>query len=274
MALAEILARVAGRRENLWRQNPGLKDQVEDMLAGQEKNLPAWLEQAKQNLAAKGCRILTANTSDEALEQILALAGKGPVVQAYSPLLQSLGWPGRLRQAGVTITETNFAALAVDLLNRTTAHSDFPAGDLSGLDIIQALAIYAGMDGETDKEKILRAVRRRLREEAEKAPLGISGVSAVIAEHGSIVLAEDQGHLRAVSNLPPVHVAVVSPRQIVPTLDDAVRFLRYQAIERYGKDIQTYLSVISGPSRTADIEFKMVNGVHGPGELYVLFLQT
>ena len=272
MALADILEKVALRRDSLWRQNPGLKHQVEELLVDQKENLPILLERAKANLTAKGCRVLVASTPEEALKHILSLAGQSPVVQAYSPILQGLGLPGKLRQAGVRVTETHFGALAVDLLNQLPAHPDFPAGDLTEEEILKSLASYAGTSGVMGKREILKAVRQQLRPEIEAAPLGISGVSAVIAEHGSLVLGEDQGHMRAVSNLPPVHLTVVSPRQIVPSLDDAVRYLRYQAIESYGRNVQTYLSVISGPSRTADIEFKMVNGVHGPGELYVLFL--
>ncbi len=274
MALADILKKVALRSDDLWRKNPELKSQVEEMLAARKETFPILLEQAKANLTAKGCSVFSANTSDEALKHILSLTGHGPVVQAYSPLLRELGLSVKLRQAGVQVTETHFAALAIDLLNKVSAHPDFPAGNLSEQEILTSLATYAGVSDKMEKADILKAVRMRLRPEIESAPVGISGVSAVIAEHGTLVLGEDQGHIRAVSNLPPVHIALVSPRQIVASLDDAVRYLRYQAIECFGRDIQTYLSMISGPSRTADIEFKMVNGVHGPGELHVVFISA
>lgn len=274
MALADILAKVALRREEIWCKNPELKQQVEDMLAMQTNNLPILLEKAKSNLTAKGCQVFIANNPEEALKHILFLTGQSSVVQAFSPLLAELGLPGKLRQAGVKVIETNYAALAVDLMNQVTAHPDFPAANLSEKEILSSLAAYAGISEESGKEEVLKAVRQRLRPEIESAPVGISGVSAVIAEHGSLVLGEDQGHVRAVSNLPPVHIALVRPEQIVLTLDDAVHYVRYQAIERYGRDIQTYISMISGPSRTADIEFKMVNGVHGPGELHVVLLSA
>lgn len=272
MALADILQKVALRRDDLWQRNPELKHQVEELLVAQQENLPMLIERAKTNLIAKGCHAQIANTPDEAINHILSITGQSPVVQAYSPLLKELGLTGKLREAGVHVTETHFGALAVDLLNKETAHPDFPAGNFSEEEILASLANYAGTSQKVGKEEVLKRVRQRLRPEIESAPVGISGVSAVIAEHGSLVLGEDQGHIRAVSNLPPIHIALVNPRQIVATLDDAVRYLRYQAIEKYGRDIQTYLSMISGPSRTADIEFKMVNGVHGPGELYVVFL--
>lgn len=272
MALADILEKVALRRDELWRKKPGLKQQVEELLAAQKENLPNLLEQAKTKLTGKGCRVLIASTRDEAIDHILALTGQCQVVQAYSPLLTELGLTRRIRKAGVNVTETHFAALAVDLLGKVPAHPDFPAGNLSEEEILTSLATYAETSEKAGKAEILKAVRQRLRPIIEVAPIGISGVSAVIAEHGSLVLGEDQGNIRAVSNLPPVHIAVVSPYQILSSVDDAVRYLRYQAIESYGRDIQTYVSMISGPSRTADIEFKMVNGVHGPRELYVIFL--
>jgi len=272
MALQQILAKVEERRKVLWQQYPELPQRVEALQAEREKKLPEWLEQAKANLTVKGCQVVTAATPEDAFAYIRRLAGDGPAVQAYSPLLQQIGLPGWLRQLGIQVTETHLGALAVDLLGLNPAHPDFPAGELEEKEILRALEQYTGIDAHAPKEMILKAVQKLLRQEAERAQLGISGVSAIIAEHGSLVLGEDQGHLRLVSNLPPVHVAVVSPGQIVPTLEDAVRLLRYQAINGYGRDIQTYLSIISGPSRTADIEFKMVKGVHGPRELHVVFL--
>lgn len=272
--MQQILSKVEERRKLLWQKYPDLQRRFETLQAEREANLEEWLEQARANLTGKGCQAVTAGTPEAAIEYIRRLAGVGSAVQSYSPLLGQLGLPGRLRQKGVRVTETHLGALAVDLLGREPDLPDFPAGEIEESKFLRALADYSGVGSQSTKENILKAVFKMIRQEAESAHLGISGVSAVIAGHGSLVLGEDQGNVRLVSNLPPVHVAVVAPTQIVPSLDDAVMLLRYQAINSYGRDIQTYLSIISGPSRTADIEFKLVMGVHGPRELHVVFLQA
>lgn len=292
MALDTTLAKVKARRQELWQQNPGLKADIEALLNAQETNLAVWMEKAAQTLTQKGCDVIQVPTLDKAGEVVESLIRQGTVVQAYTPLLAGCGLPQRLREKGIEVVETHLGALAAEWSGREVAHPDFPAGDMETQEILAVYRAKLALDGNAtanetgvanatravennaglERREILLAVRQYLRAKAEQAEFGISGVSAVIAEHGSIVLGEDPGHVRAVSNLPPIHIAIVDPHQIVPTLDDAVHLLRSQAIDHWGRDIQTYLSIISGPSRTADIEFKMVNGVHGPKKVFIILM--
>lgn len=108
---------------------------------------------------------------------------------------------------------------------------------------------------------------RDLRLHSVEADLGVSGLDLAIAETGT--LAQDAGDMdsRLVSMLPPVHVALVRTDCLVATLREA--------LERYQRDLHTlpsYLTFISGPSRTADIERVLTIGVHGPGELHIIFV--
>jgi L-lactate dehydrogenase complex protein LldG len=278
MALEKILAKVEKRRNALWNENQALRAEVETLLRAQKDSLPEWLEKAKRTLAQKGCDVIEAASPAKAGEIVEGLVGKGSVVHAYSPLLMSCGLPKRLQQKGLDVAEMHFGALAAEWAETNAAHPDFPAGQLEEREILEIFhkklypqsSIPAGV--QLDRREILTALRQYLRTKAEKADYGISGVSAVIAEHGSIVLGEDAGHMRAVSNLPPFHIAIVDSRQIVPNLDDAVHLVRSQAINKLGRDIETYLSIISGPSRTADIEFKMVKGVHGPKKVFTILI--
>jgi L-lactate dehydrogenase complex protein LldG len=69
--------------------------------------------------------------------------------------------------------------------------------------------------------------------------------------------------------LPPVHVVVATPEQIVGTLADAFDALR----ERHGIALPSMISFITGPSRTGDIERILVLGAHGPKELFVILVE-
>ena len=71
--------------------------------------------------------------------------------------------------------------------------------------------------------------------------------------------------------LPPVHVAIVEPHQVYETLDDLFALRRMAFLEGEG-DMGSYLSLISGPSRTGDIEQTIVIGVHGPTEVHMVIL--
>ena len=79
------------------------------------------------------------------------------------------------------------------------------------------------------------------------------------------------GISRLVSLLPPVHLALVRPQDVVESLDDLF-LLRRLDYHRHGGDMGSYLNFITGPSRTADIEQTIVVGVHGPKEVHMVLL--
>lgn len=102
----------------------------------------------------------------------------------------------------------------------------------------------------------------------EKAGIGISQFDLGIAESGTLVQDASGLHARLVSMLPPVHLALVSTAAIVGTFSEAL-----SVIEKvYRGTPPPFLSFITGPSKTADIERVLTIGVHGPKELIVLFV--
>ena len=102
------------------------------------------------------------------------------------------------------------------------------------------------------------------------AQFGITGANAVVADTGSLALVEDLGFGRAASNVPPVHVALVTADSVVENLLDAAVMARAYAALHLHKAVPRYLSVISGPSKTADIGLVLVRGMHGPRSVHVL----
>jgi L-lactate utilization protein LutC len=99
-----------------------------------------------------------------------------------------------------------------------------------------------------------------------RADVGITGVDHLIAETGSIVIHSRPDQPRSASLLPPIHIAVATRDQIVPDLFDL--FGRQQ--DQPGPSVPACISVITGPSKTGDIELKLVTGVHGPGDVHVV----
>ena len=114
--------------------------------------------------------------------------------------------------------------------------------------------------------------RETLRQQAVRADLGITGADYAIAETGSVVLLPRHGLSRLVSLLPPIHVAIVRPQEVVESLEDLF-LLRRLAFYQGDGDMGSYMNFITGPSRTADIEQTLVTGVHGPKEAHLLILE-
>ncbi|MCI0738790.1 MAG: lactate utilization protein [Gemmataceae bacterium] len=110
-----------------------------------------------------------------------------------------------------------------------------------------------------------------------QADLGISNVAYLVAETGTVVVATpggtqpsplDRADPRSISLLPPVHIAVAQRSQILPDLFDL--FDLFSPIGDNPQFPPSCLTLITGPSKTGDIELKLVTGVHGPGELHVV----
>ena len=100
--------------------------------------------------------------------------------------------------------------------------------------------------------------------EQAAAEIGVTGCDAAIAETGSLVLLSGRGAPRTTSLLPPVHLAIVRRADIVFT---AAEFFSKAADRITATACGT---LITGPSRTADIELSLTIGVHGPGRLVVV----
>ena len=102
------------------------------------------------------------------------------------------------------------------------------------------------------------------------APAGLSGAELAIAETGSVLLAENALEARVVSMLTLAHFVLVGEHKLVPMLDDAAVVL--QQLARAGSDQRHYMSFVTGPSRTADIERTLTIGVQGPKTLCVIIV--
>jgi L-lactate dehydrogenase complex protein LldG len=120
-------------------------------------------------------------------------------------------------------------------------------------------------------ELLTEAVGSEFIRRTASAEVGVSGVDYALADTGTLVLLARKGQARSISLLPPVHIAVMRPEQIVSGLPDLFPLLRSEA-RAEGRDLSSAITFITGPSRTADIELTLVVGVHGPQQLHVVLL--
>ena len=102
-----------------------------------------------------------------------------------------------------------------------------------------------------------RSWRRMSADDAYQFDAGITEVDYAVAETGSLVIRHRPEHGRLLSLVPFVHIAVIQPKNFIPDLIDL-----FEALARDGTGSGT--TIISGPSKTADIEMNTVLGVHGP----------
>lgn len=97
------------------------------------------------------------------------------------------------------------------------------------------------------------------------ASAGITACEALIAQTGSVLVTSKGCGGRSLSVLPPHHIVLATPDQLLPDMLAGYDILR----ERYGDTLPSFISFITGASRTGDIERILVLGAHGPKRLTV-----
>ncbi len=107
-----------------------------------------------------------------------------------------------------------------------------------------------------------------LESEFTQMDVGITYCEYLIARLGSIMISSRQTSGRKLNVYPENHIVIARSSQIVPDLKDALNNIK----EKYKDNFPSMISVITGPSRTADIEKTLVMGAHGPKNLYVFLI--
>ena len=102
----------------------------------------------------------------------------------------------------------------------------------------------------------------------DDAEVGFTLCEALVARNGSILLSNANAAGRRLSIYPPVHIVLAYSSQLVLDLKDGFKLIK----EKYGQNMPSMISNVTGPSRTADIEKTLVLGAHGPKELFVFLL--
>lgn len=101
------------------------------------------------------------------------------------------------------------------------------------------------------------------------AEVGITSCEALVARNGSILTSNSSKAGRRLSIYPTHHIVIAYTSQLVLDLKDGFKLLR----NKYGNELPSMISIVTGPSRTADIEKTLVLGAHGPKELIVFLLE-
>lgn len=153
----------------------------------------------------------------------------------------------------VASAEAAGAWVAEALGNRTAIASNAPYLEQCGITRLPGVR-----SGITDREP--------LRQLCAAADVGITSADYALADTAALVMLSSPQEARAISLLPPAHIAVLPCSRLLTGLDELFSLLPEPASAR------SSMVLITGPSRTADIEQILVRGVHGPGDISVVLV--
>jgi L-lactate utilization protein LutB len=272
-----------------------LRKAFASVLERQEKNLPPDFEkkimrlktvrepsvgnqeliaQAIKKIEANGIKVFRADSKDDAIEIILREVGNQRlVVKSKSNVTKEIGLSSRLEAHGVQVVETDIGDRILQVLNCKPSHPTGPVAHLSAKVIAEGLSGFYGKDVSEVPEDIVSLVRDEIRGYIEKAGVGITGANAITAEEGSIVLAHNEGNIFEVIRREK-HIVVTAIDKVYPTVEDALNMLKVICFNATGSLMPSFVEIITGVSKTADVEKKFFKGVHYPGEIVLVLLDN
>jgi|YelNatPaOPRAMG01_1025707.scaffolds.fasta_scaffold05234_2 L-lactate dehydrogenase complex protein LldG len=138
--------------------------------------------------------------------------------------------------------------------------------------------MFAGLDESIENEIIKSDIKsisldkmkddRDLKNKIKNINIGITNADALAAESGSIILVDYNYMKSFAAFLPEIHIAIAYPEKIFPGLIEALDYIINSMNE-----LPATIQIIQGPSKTGDIEKKIVRPSHGPKELYVFLIR-
>lgn len=142
----------------------------------------------------------------------------------------------------------------------------YVAGVLGGRSAVASNAAILRQCGITALAGVESGItdRAQLRALCSTAACGITGADYALADTGTLVMLASAQEARMISLLPPAHIAIVERERLLTGLDELLSILPRPAEQT------SSMVLITGSSRTADIEQILVRGVHGPGEIHVV----
>jgi L-lactate dehydrogenase complex protein LldG len=232
------------------------------------------LKRTIEKLESNGIKVFTAKDKEEALTLILKeLGSERLVVKSKSNVTKEIELTEGLESKGIKVVETDVGDRVLQVLGYNPSHPTGPASHLSAKTIAGGLTKFYGTDINEDPEEIVRFVRDEIRQHLDKARVGITGANALTAEEGAVILAHNEGNIFQVMRKKK-HIIVTAIDKIYPEIEDAITMLKVLSFHATGSIIPSFVEIISGVSKTADIEKRFFKGVHSPEDVVVILVDN
>ena len=232
-------------------------------------NLEKYLIEFAANFETRGGKIIWAQDTKEAVDEILKLMkkhGVEKVVKSKSMITEEIEINEALESNGIESLETDLGEYIVQVAGEKPYHIVTPAMHKSKEDIADLFHEKFNTPSDSTPEELTQFVREKLRKKFITADLGITGGNFLIADTGSVCLTENEGNGLMSFSFPKVHIAVVGVEKIIPSITDLDLFWPLLSTFGTGQNITVYNSIISGPKQEGEMD--------GPEEMYLVLLEN
>jgi len=180
-----------------------------------------------------------------------------------------------LESHGMTIIETDLGDRILQLKKKDNepVHPTGPASHLTVENIADIVNESMNLNLPPIPRPIMESVREDVLNLLDKSYIGISGSNAIAAEDGAILMIHNEGNISLVASK-KLHIVVAGIDKLVPLIEDCVSIVKLEAAYATGQTLTSYMNVISGPSKTADIEKQLLKNMYGAEKVAVILLDN
>ncbi|MDD4251170.1 MAG: LUD domain-containing protein [Candidatus ainarchaeum sp.] len=236
------------------------------------ENIISLKKETLKKLGENGVTIIEVKNEIDAEKELRKIIGNEKlIVKSKSNTANEIKLNEMLKD--LDLIETDLGDFLIQLCEQDELHPVLPALHLTPQHIVSVIKNKLGVNIEPDPQKIVEFVRNHLREKIFEAKIGITGANFISAD-GSIIILENEGNISLVSRIPQKHIIISSFDKIVPTREDALKLVKAASVFGTGQDYPMYVNIISGPSKTADIQNKLITGAQGAKQVFLILLDN
>jgi L-lactate utilization protein LutB len=214
-----------------------------------------------------------AKTNEEAQDIFMKEIGDAKVIyKSKSNEAKDVGIVDVLKKNNILIKETDLGDVLVQLFNyKLPKFGVGPGAHFSKEEIVEKIKEVYGVELEPTARAIVEYYRESFRKELlNEVKVSLTSANAISAEDGTIVLGENEGNISLLTRATEKHIVLCGITKIVPTIVDAILVAKVQT--RINNVSFNYISLISGPSATADVQGEKVLGMYGAKEVVVILV--
>jgi len=217
--------------------------------------------------------VYLAKTNEEAHGFLLKEIGDAKVLyKSKSNEAKDIGVFDVLKKNDIEVKETDLGDVLVHLFDyKLPTFGVGPGIHFSREDIVAKIKEVYGVELEPTPKAIVEYFRETYRKELlNNVKVSLTSANVISAEDGIIVLGENEGNISLLTRATEKHIVLCGITKIVPTILDAVLVAKLQT--RINNISFNYISLISGPSATGDIQGEKVYGMYGAKEVVVILV--
>jgi len=251
-------------------------ERLERIRSSAIKKLDELWKMASERLEHNGIRVRFASSCEEAMETVLdEVKDEWLVVKAKSNVARELGIEQLLTEKDVQVVETDLGDRILQLSGSHKAlHPTGPIAHMSRYDVARVLSEHFGSPVEPEPTEMCELVRSEVLDAVGRARVGITGANAVCAKEGCFLILHNEANVIQLMSSIEKHIVVVGLDKVYECLEDAMCMARLQSFYATGSVLTSYMEVIAGPSKTADIEKKLFVGMYGPKDVVMVVLDN